>query len=183
MIKNSFVLSGLLLVAASAQALECGSSDSWLDKGCRRSTQVLNEGETDVYATGYAYHLRSMYSAEKIKSFNERAWGGGVGKSLYDEDGDWHGVYAMAFLDSHKDIEPTAGYAYQKMVPVAGEWKVGGGFTAFLTSRTDTLKGLPVPLVLPLASLQYRKSALMASFMPGPKGNGNVFFLFGRIHY
>ena len=128
MIRNSFVLSSLLLVAASAQALECGSSDSWLDKGCRRTTQVLNDGETDIYATGYAYHLRSMYSAEKIKSFNERAWGGGVGKSLYDEDGDWHGVYAMAFLDSHKDVEPTAGYAYQKMVPICGRVEGGGGF-------------------------------------------------------
>ena len=51
------------------------------------------------------------------------------------------------------------------------------------TMLTDTLKGLPVPVVLPLASLQYRKSAVMASFMPGPRGNGNVLFLFGRIAY
>ena len=182
MIKNSLIFSGLLL-ASSAQAVTCGNSDSWLDKGCRRSEQVLQQGDTDVYVTGYTYHLRSMYSEAKIKSFNERAWGGGIGKSLYDEDGDWHGMYAMVFLDSHKDPEPTAGYGYQKLVPLAGELKAGLGFTAFLTSRTDRLKGVPVPVVLPLASLQYRKSAVMASFMPGPKGNGNVLFLFGRIAY
>ncbi|MFN4236174.1 MAG: lipid IV(A) palmitoyltransferase PagP [Vogesella sp.] len=171
------------MLASSAHAVTCGNSDSWLDKGCRRAEQVMQQGETGVYVTGYAYHLRSMYSEEKIKSFNERAWGGGIGKSLYDEDGDWHGVYAIAFLDSHKHVEPAAGYAYQSMVPIGGRWQLGGGFTAFLTSRTDTLKGFPVPVVLPLASLQYRKSAVMASFMPGPKGNGNVLFVFGRIAY
>ena len=48
-------------------------------------------------------------------------------------------------------------------------------------SRSRTPQAPPV--VLPLASLQYRKSAVMASFMPGPKGNGNVLFLFGRIAY
>lgn len=181
-IKNSVILAGLLL-ANGAYAVECGSSDSWLDKGCRRTQQIMAEGKTDIYATGYSYHLRSMYSAEKIDTFNEQAWGGGVGKSLVDEDGDWHGLYAIAFLDSHKDLEPTAGYAYQKMMPLSENWKVGAGFTAFLTSRSDTLSHFPVPLALPLATVQYRKAALMATYMPGPRGNGNVVFIFGRMQY
>ena len=182
MIKNGFILAGLLL-ANSAFAVDCGSGEGWLDKSCRRVAQVATEGKTDIYATGYAYHLRGAYSAEKIKSFNERAWGGGLGKSLTDEDGDWHGLYAIAFLDSHKDVEPTAGYAFQKLVSVGGDWKVGGGYTAFLTSRTDTLKGFPVPGILPMASLQHGNTALMATFVPGRKGNGNVLFVFGRMQY
>lgn len=182
MIKNALMAAGLLL-AGNAYALQCGNDDGWLDKGCRRSQQIMEQGEPDLYLPGYSYHLRGMYGEDNIKAFNERAWGVGIGKSLLDEDGDWHGLYAMAFLDSHEDVEPVAGYAYQKLLPLNDSWKVGAGFTAFLTSRSDTLSRFPVPVVLPLASLQYRKLALMASFMPGPKGNGNVLFIFSRIHY
>ena len=67
-----------------------------------RLDQIWSEGNNDLYISGYSWHNRSMYSAEKIRSFNERAWGGGYGRSIYDEDGDWQGLYGMAFLDSHR---------------------------------------------------------------------------------
>ena len=92
-------------------------------------------------------------------------------------------VYALIEQNVAQDQLGLRLLAHGLLVPLAGELKAGVGFTAFLTSRSDTLKGVPVPVVLPLASLQYRKSAVMASFMPGPKGNGNVLFLFGRIAY
>ena len=49
-----------------------------------------------------------------MDSFSERPWGLGAGKYRYDEDGDWHGLYAMAFLDSHSDVAPIFGYCFQK---------------------------------------------------------------------
>ena len=48
MIKNSLIVSGLLL-ASSAQAITCGSSDSWLDKGCRRAEQVMQQADSALY--------------------------------------------------------------------------------------------------------------------------------------
>lgn len=182
-LKNKWISVAGLLLATQAFAADCGESSGWLDKSCRRVSQIWSEGQTDIYIPGYAYHLRSMYSAEKIASFNEHAWGFGMGKSIVDEDGDWQGLYAMAFLDSHNDVEPIAGYAYQKMLPLSENWQVGGGFTAFLTSRSDTLKNFPVPGALPLVSLQYRQAALMMSYMPGSKGNGNILFFFTRFRY
>src|SRR3989338_7712810 len=68
---------------------------------CQRLHQVWSEGDTDLYISGYAWHNRYIYSREKIKSYNENAWGGGLGKSLFDEKGNWHALYAIAFLDSH----------------------------------------------------------------------------------
>ena len=41
-----------------------------------------------------------------------------AGKGFYDEDGDWHGLSAIAFLDSHKNLEPAAGYAFLKILPL-----------------------------------------------------------------
>ncbi len=52
---------------------------------CFRFNQILREGESDLYITGYAWHNRYVYPPEKIAMYNEAAWGGGYGKSLFDE--------------------------------------------------------------------------------------------------
>ena len=41
--------------------------------------------------------------------------GAGYGISRYDSDGDWHGIYIMAFKDSFNKWEPIGGYAYEKI--------------------------------------------------------------------
>ncbi|HJU50618.1 MAG TPA: lipid IV(A) palmitoyltransferase PagP [Pseudogulbenkiania sp.] len=172
-----------LLLASAVPAWGCSDGDGWLDGACRRVDQVWQEGQGEVYLPGYSYHLRSAYRSEKIASFNEESWGFGLGRGLIDADGDWHGLYAMAFLDSHNDPEPIAGYAYQSMHHFSENWQAGLGFTAFLTSRADTLHYFPVPGVLPLASVQYKRLALMGTYIPGGKGNGNVVFLFARYGF
>lgn len=51
----------------------------------------------------------------------------GYGKYRYDEDNNWHSVYAMAFMDSHNRVEPILGYGYQKMwIPGRGRGGVWG---------------------------------------------------------
>lgn len=121
-----------------------------------------------------------MYSAEKIRSFNERAWGGGYGRSIYDEDGDWQGLYGMAFLDSHSKVQPIAGYGFLKIGRVSENFRLGAGYTVFLTSRQDIMHYIPFPGVLPLVSAGYKDAMLYATYIPGGKGNGNVLFMFGR---
>ena len=77
------------------QAHACDNLPSWAQSACQRLDQIWTEGGNDLYFSGYAWHNRAMYSREKIDSFNELAWGGGYGRSIYDEDGDWQGLYAM----------------------------------------------------------------------------------------
>src|ERR1700733_11585269 len=59
--------------------------------------QIWVEGKTELYLSGYAWHNRYTYSQTKLKHYNELAWGSGLGKGIYDEKGNWHGLYAFAF--------------------------------------------------------------------------------------
>ncbi|ETH52618.1 antimicrobial peptide resistance and lipid A acylation protein PagP, partial [Bordetella pertussis H973] len=171
------------LLPVPATAMACDGWPSWARGACQRVDQIWNEGGNDLYLTGYSWHNRAMYSSDKIRSFNELAWGGGLGKSIYDEDGDWQGLYAMAFLDSHSDIEPIAGYGFQKIGRIGADTRLGIGYTVFLTSRSDIMSRVPFPGILPLVSAGYRDATLYATYIPGGKGNGNVLFMFGRWEF
>lgn len=42
-----------------------------------------------------------------------------MGKYRYDNEGDWHGLYAMAFMDSNNRVQPIMGYGFEKCgIPV-----------------------------------------------------------------
>ncbi|AOB32448.1 lipid A palmitoyltransferase [Bordetella sp. H567] len=173
---------GLLTATAALPftAYACDNVPNWAQGACARLDQIWNQGGDELYMTGYAWHIRSAYSAEKIKSFREESWGGGWGKGIYDEDGDWQGLYGMAFLDSHGHVEPVAGYGYQKIGRIGQNWRFGIGYTAFLTARQDIFHYIPFPGILPLASVGYDKATFYATYIPGGKGNGNVLFMFAK---
>lgn len=172
----SWALGACCLVPAAATA--CG--DGWMGRACNRIDQIWSTGNHDLYLTGWAWHNRSMYSASKVREFNETAWGGGYGRSIEDEDGDWQGLYAMAFLDSHRHVQPMVGYGFLKQAHLSPAWRLGLGYTAFITYRGDVFKYAPFPGVLPLVSASYRDATLFATYIPGAKGAGNVLFVFGK---
>jgi palmitoyl transferase len=54
-----------------------------------------------------------------------------------------------------------------------------------LVSRSDIFNHIPFPVILPLASIEWYRVALMASYVPrlsGDGGNGDVLYLFARIN-
>lgn len=161
-------------------AWACDTSATWMQRACNRVSEIWTTGTHDLYVTGWAWHNRSMYSASKIAEFNEAAWGGGYGRGIYDEDGDWQGLYAMVFLDSHKRPQPTAGYGFLKVAHLTANWRLGAGYTVFLTAREDIMGYVPFPGILPLVSAGYRKATLFATYIPGKEGTGNVLFVFGK---
>ena len=142
--------------------------------------QLWTEGDTELYMTGYAWHNRYTYDANKIEQFNELALGGGFGKGMYDENGNWHGLAAFAFLDSHKYLEPVTGYAFLKIVRLTERARMGGGYSLLLTQRPDIFRGIPFPGLLPWLSFSYQRAALFATYIPGSRGAGNVLFLFAK---
>lgn len=150
---------------------------------CQRLHQIWNEGNNELYLSGYAWHNRYTYTREKINSYNELAWGGGLGKGLFDEKGNWHGLYAIAFSDSHKNIEPALGYSYLFVAHLNQDFKAGIGYSVLLTARADINNFLPFPGALPWASVFYKKISVAATYIPGFNKNGNVLYVLGKITF
>lgn len=139
-------------------------------------------GQEDFYLPLHTWHNRYTYSPEKIATFNEDPYGLGYGRSYVDDKGNWHGFYAMAFSDSHNNIEPVAGYGYTK------NWKkhnitYGAGYTILVTAREDINHYMPIAGVLPLLSVSYKKVTLSGTYVPGGKNNGNIAFFWGRYNF
>lgn len=162
---------------------DCSSWFSLFKPVCLRLHQIWDEGDNELYLSGYAWHNRYVYSAEKIRSYNERAWGGGLGKSLFDEKGNWHGLYAFAFLDSHSQLEPTAGYAYLKVATINQDIKAGIGYSVLVTSRADINNRIPFPGAVPWASLFIGKATFAATYIPGNSNNGNVLYMLIKYRF
>ena len=160
---------------ASAQTNAEGThSSGWYKSACQRLRQIWNEGDDELYLPAYAWHNRYTYPEEKINTYNEHPWGTGLGKSFYDETGDWHGLYAFAFLDSHKNVEPVVGYAFLKVLHINENTRAGAGYGLLVTARPDIFHNIPFPGALPWVSLNYRKASLSATYIPGAQGAGNV---------
>ncbi len=142
-------------------------------------TETWDAKDYELYVPINVWHNRNYYSSEKIDSFNEHPWGLGLGKYRFDTDRNWHGLYAMAFQDSHRHIEPVIGYGYQKIWYPSENTRIGAGLTAAFTLRRD-LDYLPLPLLLPLLSVEYKRLALQSTYVPGGNGNGHILFTWLR---
>ncbi len=188
------LFSGLVVCAVSVEAAEAkkevpnwnifteeGRDYVW-GRAKYNFSETWNSDSYDLYIPFYAWHNRLAYDSEHIKKYNEEAWGLGFGKYRYDEDGDWHGLYAIAFKDSNFYLETMFGYAYQKnwFVNCNRDFRVGLGFTVGLTQRHE-YNYIPVPLPLPMAGIEYGRLALQAAYVPGIKNDGNVLFTWLRF--
>ena len=170
-------LSTLLHTTAAEANNPCENMRSWPKRACQRLHQIWTQGETELYVTGYAWHNRYIYDPERVGSYNELAWGGGIGKGFYDEKGNYHGLAAIAFLDSHKNIEPAAGYVYTKIFALSEHTRFGAGYALLVTQRSDIFDGIPFPGLLPWLTFTYRKASVSATYIPGSQNVGNVLFL------
>lgn len=176
-----FSLNGFAALADYQQ--NCVHWFSLFQPVCQRLHQIWKEGENELYLSGYAWHNRYTYSRSKINSYNELAWGGGLGKGLFDEKGNWHGLSAIAFLDSHSKLEPTAGYTYLKVAHFSQDLKAGLGYTLLVTARSDINHFIPFPGLLPWVSIFYKKVSIDATYIPGFNKNGNVLYILGKIAF
>nr|MBP7364359.1 lipid IV(A) palmitoyltransferase PagP [Escherichia sp.] len=90
------------------------NADEWMTTFRENIAQTWQQPEHyDLYIPAITWHARFAYDKEKTDRYNERPWGGGFGLSRWDEKGNWHGLYAMAFKDSWNKWEPIAGYGWE----------------------------------------------------------------------
>ena len=160
-------------VANTWQALSDNVSETW-----------HNPESYDLYVPAITWHNRLTYDSEKTDKYNERPWGAGGGISHYDEKGNWNGLYLMAFKDSYNKWEPIGGYGWEKSWrPLSDpDFRLGLGYTAGVTARNNW-KYIPVPVLLPLASIGYRKATFQMTYIPGTYNNGNVYFAWFRWQF
>ena len=174
-------LSGLLLPNAALADPPQFLADAW-----QRWQTLRDAGSPAIYASGYIWHDPQTYSAQKLASLNQAGWGVGWGKQL-NAPGGQDMVYALAFLDSHRALQPMLGYARQwTWSPAPDLPSLGLGYTAGLTARADMLHNAPFPIALPLASLSWGRFTVFGAFLPrlnGMPNNGNVAFVFARYRY
>ena len=173
----------ILFTATQAHAA-CADLPAWGAAGCERLVDTWQNGRSGVFVSGYAWHLPFTWTAQRRRELNSMAWGTGYTRVTEDADGAEHSVYALVFSDSHKHTEFNVGYEYSKFWGPRGSVQPGLGFTAFAMQRPDIAKGVPVPVLLPLASLRYRDATLFATYIPTLNGginHGSTLYLFGRV--
>ncbi len=164
--KLMYLLAASLPIIANAD--EGLASNAWSTIKSELS-QTWNSEHSELYVPINTWHNRNYYSKEDIDDFNERPWGLGAGKYRYDEDGDWHGIYAFAFLDSQSDVEPIVGYGFQKVWQASDNVRFGLGYTAGVTLRKNS-NYIPLPVLAPLFSIKYKQVALQSTYIVGGKG-------------
>ena len=156
-----------------------GSQPGFWERQWNKVVDTYHSPNSELIVPLYTWHNRAMYDRHKIDEYNENPWGLGYGRVRYDEDGDQHTVYAMVFMDSHNDPEPFVGYAFEKIWRPSKNWRLGAGFTAGITMRSD-YSYVPIPAILPIVSLGYRRLTLEATYIPGGHNNGNILFTWAR---
>ena len=174
----------VLAFPGRASALECADFWTWVETGCRRVVDTYDNGETQLIVSGYAYHLPYSYTPEKRAELNSNAWGGGLARTTEEPNGNTHTVYFYAFEDSHKNAQFNAGYMWATYWGDRDGVQAGLGWTAFILQRPDIASGVPVPAALPIAALRYKKSSLLATYIPTLNGginHGSTLYVFGII--
>lgn len=179
------VISGQLVCSSFAQASLTATVKDGYNTLTDNIAQTWNSPEHyDLYVPAITWHARFAYDEEKIEKYNERPWGAGFGASRWDEKGNWHGLYLMAFKDSFNKWEPIGGYGWESTWrPLTDQnFHVGLGYTVGLTAR-DNWNYIPIPVVLPLASVGYGPATFQMTYIPGTYNNGNVFFAWLRFQF
>jgi hypothetical protein len=179
------LLAQLSLLPAPADAEVWSKLADLGREGTEQLRLIKEQGSTDLYLSGYAYHGRSTYTEERLAELNEHAWGIGVGRRLRNARGNDDIIYALGLSDSHYKPQLMVGYAHEWMHSFGDSGlEVGAGYTVMLVSRVDYFGGFPFPVALPVGSIGTRDVKVRASYVPRlsqEKGNGDVLLLFFSI--
>ena len=181
------VLAGAIALAATnAFAFGCADLWSFVGRSCSKAAAAWDHGDNELVLSGYAYHLRSTYTEEKLRELNEKAYGGGWARSIDDPDGDTHTLFLFGFHESHGKVQWNAGYLYSTYWGRQDGLRAGLGLATFIVQRPDIASGVPIAAILPVGSLKYGKATIIATFIPTVNGginNGSVLFVFGRFGF
>ncbi|WP_446717718.1 lipid IV(A) palmitoyltransferase PagP [Erwinia sp. OLCASP19] len=186
-----YIIATFLVIVPGVQAANDASHNAsgtikglWSDFTGGISQTWQQPQHVDLYIPAITWHNRLTYDREHTDRYNERPWGAGGGVSRFDDNGNWHGLYLMAFKDSFNKWEPIGGYGWEKIWrPLEDDnFRLGAGYTVGATMR-DNWKYIPVPVLLPLFSVGYGPATFQMTYIPGTYNNGNVYFAWLRWQF
>jgi hypothetical protein len=188
MIKLAAFLFAFALVGGPAWAEESAAATdgggTWYGTAWRHMQETGRQGGLELYAPFYTYHMPYAYTAALLRSYNDFPAGGGAGLGRYNARGNWEGMMALEFSDSHRKPEYVAGYGWiPTWHPFNPHVKLGLGLAGFITARSDIRRYTPFPGILPVLSVGYRSVDLQAVFVPGEKNDGNVLFCWAKLSF
>lgn len=175
------------LACLCAGVANANSEVGFFESTTAKVAAIRDEGNWDLYLSGYAYHSRSTYSRDRIRRLNEKAWGGGFGKTLRNSNGNDESLYVIVIRDSLSKPQWAAGYTHEWVFPLGESGlEAGAGLTALIMRRSDWADGYPFPALLPVASFGSRRARLEATFVPRlstGKGKGNIILIVGKFSF
>lgn len=180
--KPLFRLLLLLVALGTGTRALAANMGVWLDTVGNELGETWKLGTNEYYATFHTAHMPWAYTDAQNKQYQNRPPGFGIGRGHYDVRGDWHGVYAIGFQDSHFKPEWAIGYGWQTYWQTGSGLKLGLGYTAGLTTREDILHYTPIPYVLPMISVVMDKLSIEGIYVPGGGGHGNVMLFMAKWH-
>ena len=111
--KKYFLFFSFLFIQLAMLPQAVAEEKGWFNTFTDNVAETWQQPEHyDLYIPAITWHARFAYDKEKTDRYNERPWGGGFGQSRWDEKGNWHGLYIMAFKDSWNKWEPIGGYGW-----------------------------------------------------------------------
>ena len=157
-------------------------SKGWRESVLDELDETWRIGTMEYSATFRTVHLPWAYSDTQNKDYQNWPPGFGLGRGYFDNKGNWHGIFAMGFQDSHFKPEWAVGYGWKTYWQLPGELKFGLGYSAGVTTRTDIGHYTPIPYLLPIASIDFGRLSIEGVYVPGGKGNGNVMLIWAKWH-
>lgn len=155
----------------SQDSREDGVGGWFRDQG-RGFSNIVKQGNTAIVLPVYTEHPAWDYNNRHQE--NGLTWGGGIARTFVDSRGNERLAYAVAFSDSHYELEPFVGYGWVSRWNVGSTGlHVGAGYLAGLTFRAD-YRWLPIPAPLPLLNVGTRNFGAYMTYIPF----SNVAFFF-----
>jgi outer membrane protein W len=146
----------------------------WFSDAWEGSKRIFRDGRSDLLLPLYSWHPAFAYPNRFDQ--NHYSYGAGIARTLIDEKDNERIVYALAFSDSHYDLQVMAGYGWMARWPLFAGLKGGLGYTVFVTARSDA-NYIPFPAILPLAGIGTDRVMFYGSWIPF----SDVLFFFARI--
>ena len=167
--------------ATSSGTATTSEQSVWYRTAWQHAEDTWRHGGWELYVPVYTFHLPFAYTPTLLRSYNDYPAGAGIGRGHYNASGNWEGIYAMEFADSHGHPEYHAGYGWiPTWRPFTENSRIGVGLTGFIMARSDIRRYTPFPGVLPLGSIGYRIVDIQAAYVPGGKNDGNVMLFWAK---
>lgn len=151
-----------------------GSSDDFFSNQGDGVSKILKEGNTGLVVSAYTNHPAWDYDNRTEE--NAYPFGGGICRSVIDEDGNERLLFAVAFSDSHYKPEPIIGYSWIARHNVSENFHLGAGYVLGVTFRAD-YQWLPIPTPLPVINAGVSGADLYMTFIPF----SNVFYFYTKF--